>query len=185
LKLLQNGFHLVAGFSDGQINIYDIRTGAFVRALWRHTNRVTDLALVGNNLLASSSIWEDNSDYIQILNLTSPIFMLKFGLRGHKNSVESLKLVSPSVLASASRDRTIKLWNLNTGRIIRTLNGHTQAVLSLELFSSQILASASDDFTIKYWNINTGALLKTIVNPGANIQSLGAVNPIVIGNFLN
>ena len=84
------------------------------------------------------------------------------------------------MLASASEDKSIKLWNISNGLLLRTLTGHTLGITSVDLFSSQILASGSKDLTIKLWNVNTGALVTTI-NAGARIVSIGAVNPIVIG----
>jgi WD40 repeat protein len=67
LKLLQNGYHLSAGLTNGLINIYDIKTGALFKSLNGHVNQVTDLALISNDLLASSSL---SSVYIRIWNLT-------------------------------------------------------------------------------------------------------------------
>jgi WD40 repeat protein len=177
LKLLQNGYHLSAGLTNGLINIYDTKTGTLFKSLNGHVNQVTDLALINNDLLASSS---SSSVYIRIWNLTT--YKVKYTLSGHTNAVYRLKLVSPSILASASEDRTIKLWSLLNGLLIRTLTGHTLGITSVDLTSSQILASGSKDQTIKFWNFNTGALVSSI-NTGASVNSIGAVYPIVIGNI--
>ncbi|MEH2248526.1 WD40 repeat domain-containing protein, partial [Nostoc sp.] len=59
-------------------------------------------------------------------------------------------------LASASGDKTIKLWNLDTHKEITTLRGHSDSVFSI-VFSpdGKTLASASADKTIKLWNLDT------------------------------
>lgn len=57
-------------------------------------------------------------------------------LSGHPNAVMALKLLGDQVLASASRDMTIKLWNLTTGTNYLNLVGHSGAVMSLEYLSS-------------------------------------------------
>lgn len=57
-------------------------------------------------------------------------------LSGHPNAVMALKLISDQILASASRDMTIKLWNLTTGTNYLNLVGHSGAVMSLEYLSS-------------------------------------------------
>ncbi|MGF2034672.1 MAG: AAA-like domain-containing protein, partial [Nostoc sp. CmiVER01] len=79
-------------------------------------------------------------------------------LEGHSEEVYSV-VFSPDgkTLASASRDNTIKLWNLDTGKEISTLTGHSDYVNSV-VFSpdGKTLASASDDNTIKLWNLDTG-----------------------------
>jgi WD40 repeat protein len=87
------------------------------------------------------------------------------------------------MLASASEDKSIKLWNISNGLLLRTLTGHTLGITSVDLFSSQILASGSKDQTIKFWNSNTSALVSSI-DASASVNSIGAVYPIDIGNTL-
>jgi WD40 repeat protein len=60
------------------------------------------------------------------------------------------------ILASGSTDTTIKLWDVATGREIRTLQGHTDSVRSVAFSpDGKILASGSDDNTIKLWDVET------------------------------
>ena len=59
-------------------------------------------------------------------------------------------------LASASSDKTIKLWNIKTKKEIFSFLGHNNAVNSVSFSpDGKILASGSDDNTIKLWNIET------------------------------
>ncbi|MEH2075025.1 MAG: hypothetical protein V7K57_11625, partial [Nostoc sp.] len=82
-------------------------------------------------------------------------------LSGHSSPVFSV-VFSPDgkTLASASADKTIKLWNRDTGKEISTLSGHSAEVFSV-VFSpdGKTLASASADNTIKLWNLNLDDLL--------------------------
>ncbi len=57
-----------------------------------------------------------------------------------------------SLLASGSRDNTIKLWNAGTGENLRTLTGHRSFIRSVSFDREGLLASGSDDCTIKLWN---------------------------------
>jgi WD40 repeat protein len=85
-------------------------------------------------------------------------------LIGHNGSVESVAF-SPDgkILASGSRDDTIKLWDVATGREIRTLQGHTGDVNSVAFSpDGKVLASGSWDKTIKLWDVATGTLLRTL-----------------------
>lgn len=83
--------------------------------------------------------------------------------------------VSPNgqQFASSSLDRTIKLWDLNTGELLRTLEGHTSAVHTI-IFSSdgQALASSSHDGTIKLWDLNTGKLIRTFTGHEGHVHSI-------------
>ena len=55
-------------------------------------------------------------------------------------------------LASASGDKTIKIWDLTTSQAVQTLKGHTDYVYSVIQLKDGRLASASGDNTIKIWD---------------------------------
>ena len=60
-------------------------------------------------------------------------------------------------LVSSSKDKTIKIWDLENGDILKTLEGHTDTVVSLSLsYDQQILISGGLDLTLGVWNIATG-----------------------------
>jgi parallel beta-helix repeat protein len=58
------------------------------------------------------------------------------------------------ILASGSWDNTIKLWDVATGTLLRTLQGHTSSVYSVAFSpDGKILASGSLDGTILLWDV--------------------------------
>ena len=61
----------------------------------------------------------------------------------------SVQFDSKEILVSGSEVRTIKLWNKNTGDLLRTLNGHGSWALSVAFNSYDILASGSWDRSLK------------------------------------
>ena len=61
------------------------------------------------------------------------------------------------LLASGSDDRIVKLWDIQTGGIIKDFSGHKDWVRSVSISpDSAIIASGSDDKTICLWDISTG-----------------------------
>ena len=98
-------------------------------------------------------------------------------LIGHSDSVWSVDLSSDGqTLVSGSEDKTIKIWNLNTGQVSRTLLGHSDAVRSVTLSpDGQILASGSGDKTIKLWNLRTGQI-RTLSGHSGPVWSV-AISP--------
>ena len=71
--------------------------------------------------------------------------------------------ISPDgeIIASASEDKTVKLWNKN-GEFLRTLTGHNLRVLAVTFSpNGEIIASASADGNILLWH-KSGKLLKTL-----------------------
>jgi WD40 repeat protein len=64
--------------------------------------------------------------------------------------------------ASASRDLTLKLWDLKTGRALRTLEGHSASVNCVAVTADETRAvSASDDYTLKVWDLESGLVMAT------------------------
>jgi len=93
---------------------------------------------------------------------------------GHSSMVTSVCYSSDGkYLASASLDDTIKLWEVETGRLLRTLAGHTNDVCSV-CYSpdGKYLASGSDDYTIKLWEVKTGECVQTLIGHTENVTSV-------------
>lgn len=79
-------------------------------------------------------------------------------LHGHTEDVNSCAF-SPdnSVIVSASKDTTIRLWNTITGTELMRLAGHTDAVNSCAFSpDGSVVASGSDDRTVRLWQITQG-----------------------------
>ena len=83
-------------------------------------------------------------------------------LTGHTAPVESVAF-SPdgSRIVSGGDDRTLRLWNSDTGQQIgEPLTGHTAAVLSVALSpDGKLIASGGDDRTLRLWDAATGKAL--------------------------
>ena len=90
------------------------------------------------------------------------------------NSVDSVAF-SPNgkILAFGSRDNTIRLCNVESGKELKTLTGHSNHIYSV-VFSQngEILASGSRDRTIKLWDVGSGKELKTLTGHSSYIRSV-------------
>ena len=105
-----------------------------------------------------------------------PDYRTKYIFSGHRRSISTVKFnPAGTILASAGEcivascllltqrrvrklaaDKTIKLWDLDTAELIKTLEGHAEGISDVAWSSDgDYLASASDDKEIWIWSIET------------------------------
>ena len=74
------------------------------------------------------------------------------------------------LLASASHDKTVKIWSFPELKAVSTLKGHKRAVWNVAFSPvDQVLASASGDMTIRLWSLASGACIKTLEGHGNSV----------------
>ncbi|MEI6426931.1 MAG: NB-ARC domain-containing protein [Pseudanabaena sp. ELA607] len=170
---------IASGGDDHAIKIWELRTGKCTKTLQGHSNAVYGIAynsaqkiLVSGHEDQTIKIWDLSLNDAPNLSAEQTAIQPSFVLHGHTNRVFSVSL-SPNgkLLASASGDRLIKLWNSQTGKNLKTLHGHQSWVWKV-VFSpdGKLLASGSYDRTIKIWDVQSGECLQTLVgHPSSNL----------------
>jgi hypothetical protein len=89
-------------------------------------------------------------------------------LTGHSGKISAVA-ISPDgqTLVSGCGDKTIKLWDVETGKFIRNLNGNAGEISSIAISpDGHFLAVGSGDYpksNVKVWHINSGKLLHTLL----------------------
>jgi WD40 repeat protein len=107
-------------------------------------------------------------------------------LSGHINWVGSLAF-SPdgTSLVSGSLDTTLKLWDVQTGGIVKTFHGHTGLVCSVSISADcAMIASGSMDMTIRLWEIQTGGCHYVVEKQGWCSAVFSPTDPkhLIFGN---
>ncbi|KAK5662453.1 hypothetical protein OQA88_8364 [Cercophora sp. LCS_1] len=83
---------------------------------------------------------------------------------GHGECIYSLQY-NEQYLVSGSRDRSLKVWDLETRRCLRTLTKHRGSVLCLQFDSDpeeDIIVSGSSDSDVIIWKFSTGEEIQTL-----------------------
>lgn len=94
-------------------------------------------------------------------------------LREHRDSVTAVAWRDASSLASASLDRRIILWDLQTGTPIQQLEGHSKGVSSLcFLKNKEILVSTGIDQSVRVWDLTSGTLIRSMNNHTRRVHDL-------------
>jgi len=108
--------------------------------------------------------------------LTAPGGPLLRTLAGHKNAVNAVAVTPDGRYAiSASDDKTLKVWELASGRTVHTLAGHRNVVNAVAVTpDGRYAVSGSDDKTLKVWELASGRPVHTLAGHG------GCVNAVAI-----
>ena len=82
--------------------------------------------------------------------------------KAHDKDINSIDISSDDKLfATASQDRTVKVFNVENGQIIGVLKGHRRGVFSAKFSATErVVASGSGDGTVKLWSLNDYTCLK-------------------------
>lgn len=93
---------------------------------------------------------------VQFWNLGTHSLRYSLGLSWLEGGLEYAVALSPdnTVLATGGSGKVVRLWDVKTGQLLRTMQGHRGIINSLAFSpDGSLLASGSDDKTVKLWRI--------------------------------
>lgn len=168
-----NGKWVASGSADRTIKVWDVSTGACLATCVGHTDWVRSIAFAPQSIESDSALLASASSdrTIKIWTMTQPcpdIDRLTLQVRciqtyqGHSRDVYTVAFAADgSTLASGSGDKTVRVWNLETGQCCKTLHGQTNQVLSVAFSpDGQSLAAVSLDQTVRLWDWRSGQCLR-------------------------
>jgi hypothetical protein len=179
LLLAKQEQHLIAGTSDGQIKIWDSRSGNFLTSWFAHEGGVHGLAAT-DQLLASAG--EDG--IARLWDGLNGSGIRQFVGHGGRVTRVAIDPTGERVI-TAGIDRTVRIWEAATGNLIHTLVGHERAINCMILApDGRSIITGSDDKTIKIWQLQNGRLINNLYGHNTPVLSVAVGgNTLVSGGY--
>ncbi|CCM03916.1 uncharacterized protein FIBRA_06067 [Fibroporia radiculosa] len=159
---IDTGKMLFSASDDGTIRLWDLSLRSCVRLFKGHVGQVQSLKLL--------VVDEDCND----VPVPVPDVSVSYNTRQLQSRPTSASGVKRQkrVLISGSLDNTIKLWDIDSGKVEETLFGHIEGVWAIASDKLR-LVSGSHDRTIKVWVREEGRCMATLVGHRGAVTCLG------------
>lgn len=147
----------------GVVQCFAWPDGTVVSTIRQHTDSVRSVAWADSARLISAS--QDREIKLCDQSGNSTASLKKF--RGHSRAVSDVLLLEDGkTLVTAGDDQSVRVWDLESAKLIRSLNQHTTPIHSLALRPNgrglPMVASAADDRTIRFWQPTIGRMVRYI-----------------------
>ena len=162
-----NGRFAISGAEDNTLRVWDLETWGLVETLKGHTYHIVSITVTPDSRFAISGshmeliVWDLETRRI-VRELSRGHTWVHIGF----NSVT----VTPDgrFAISGSIDKTLKVWDLETGELVRVLEGHTDYVMSVTVTpDGRFAISGSKDKTLKVWDLSISAVVASFNDEGS------------------
>jgi WD40 repeat protein len=172
-----DGTVLATGSWDDTVKLWSLSDGSLIRTLEGHGSDVNSVAFSPDGALLAGSGWgpADGKGNNSATVWTVADGTIRFRLEGHKSHVDQVRF-SPdgSRIATASDDRTVRLWSSADGQLLHTFEGELgEAALSVAFSpDGAVLATGWWDNRIRFWTVEDGRRLPERYKHGVYISDL-------------
>ncbi len=188
LSVSPDGRLAAAGAADSTVRVWDLASGAQVKALKGHTGEVWAVALSpeGRRLLSGGAdrtvrLWDvpTGEELARFDKHQSTVWSVAFSSDGQRAISSSGGEHRPGVGWKPGPDNTIRLWDLKDLKARRPLHifkGHTAHVFRAAFTpDDRLLVSASADGTVCLWDVQKGAPIGALKGQDARGEVLHAL----------
>ena len=107
------------------------------------------------------TLWSLLSGVFATTTYTTSLLPLRYlrSLKNHTYAIWEMAVHPNGNLISSSWDKSIKVWNPNTGQLIKTLSGHNDYIMSVVGLPRNRIASGTKSGQLFIWDLNNGTIL--------------------------
>jgi WD40 repeat protein len=168
-----DGKYLASG-SFQEVGVWDVQTGQLVHKLSGLAHNVVALAFSPNSkLLATGGGVPSEDGELKVFEAGSWNLVTNVK-NGHSDTVYGVSFNPDGTkLASCSADKFVKVFEIPSGKFVKSFEGHTHHVLDVGWRADgKLLASGGADNTVKVWDYEKGEQIRTIPAHGKQVTRL-------------
>jgi WD40 repeat protein len=164
----------LASGSFQEVALWDAKTGLLRSKLTGFADRVVALAFSGDGkFLATGGGAPTEDGEIKVYDVATQKLVVDIK-NGHSDTVFGVSF-SPdgTKLATCAADKFVKVFEIPSGKFLKSFEGHTHHVLDVGWkFDGKLLASGGADNVIKIWDYEKGEQVRTIQAHGKQVTRL-------------
>jgi WD40 repeat protein len=165
LCLLPNN-QIACGCVNGSINVWNLDNSRKIKTFKAHNDWIPHLVLFDKTKLISCAAENDNKIKIWSINKFKCLQVFD----GHTDIVYYLELTSDGNLLSCSDDKTVKLWQIKTGKDLKSIQFDDQ-VCCVKILNKDLIAVALLNGEILIYNFNQEHYVKSLSTSGSSFAS--------------
>jgi WD40 repeat protein len=163
--------YALSGGNDKTVKLWEVENGHCIRTFEGHTHTIMSVSLSADGRYALSGdgdgamkLWDVESGRCLRTFEERSGAVVSVGLSADgRHALSGNGYVGDMTWCGASeRKEPIKLWDVESGRCLRTFEGHTGWVISVRLIADgRYVLSVGSDRTLKLWEVESGCCLRT------------------------
>ncbi len=166
---------------DLTIRLWDLDTKKCLRILKGHVGQVQQIVPLPRDFEldhleaethADDSASQTSSDEVSSLEMTECVTSAADSRYNDIFNYDTDRIAPPRYILTGALDSTIRLWEVTTGRCVKTFFGHVEGVWALGADALRVVSGAEDRM-IKVWDARTGACEKTYTGHAGPVTCIG------------
>lgn len=163
VRFSPDGKILASSYGD----LWDVRSGKLLRTL-PYGSMSVGFSVDGKIIAVNSSLYDVESGKL-LRNLSGPT---GDGERKHLQFFEVAFSPDGKTLAGAVTDRTLRLWDVETGALLKTLQRDLYVKAVVYTTDGKSVIGACGDNTLKIWDTASGEVVRTIIGHTREVSSV-------------